>query len=249
MRIEGKVAVITGAGSGFGEGMAKRFAREGALVVVADINEAGAQKVADEIGDSAVAIKADVTSMDDTKAMIALAVEKFGKLDILINNAGYTSRNGSMLDVEEDTFDRIFDVNVKAIYLATLAVTPIFKQNGGGVILNVASVGAIRPRPGLVWYNGSKAAAVNLSKGMAVELAPDNIRVNAICPVLSETGLFADFIGEEDTPEARAKFVLTIPMGRFGKPSDIAGAALYLVSDDAEFVTGVTLEVDGGRCV
>ncbi|MEH6478002.1 MAG: glucose 1-dehydrogenase [Sneathiella sp.] len=249
MRIKGKVAIVTGAGSGFGEGIAKRFALEGAKVVVADINAEGAKRVANEIGDAAVSFAGDVTSRPDVAAMIALASEKFGSLDILINNAGYTSRNGSMLDVDEETFDKIFDVNTKAIYLAALEVVPVFKKNGGGLIVNVASVGANRPRPGLVWYNGSKAAAVNLTKGMAVELAPDNIRVNAICPVLSETGLLEEFMGIEDTPENRAKFLSTIPMGRLGRPSDVAGAALYLASDDAEFITGVTMDVDGGRSI
>ncbi|MEZ5674733.1 3-oxoacyl-[acyl-carrier protein] reductase [Thalassovita litoralis] len=249
MRIPGKVAVITGAGSGFGEGIAKRFAQEGAKVVVADINGAGAKRVADEIGDAAVAIQTDVTVQADVQAMIDLAETKFGRLDILINNAGYTSRNGSMLEVDEKTFDRIYDVNVKAIYLATKAVVPVMRRQGGGVILNVASIGALRPRPGLVWYNGSKAAATNLSKGIAVELAPDKIRVNAICPVLGDTGLTEDFMGMANTPENRTAFLATIPLGRMARPSDVAGAALYLSSDDAEFITGVALEVDGGRGV
>ena len=249
MRILGKVAVITGAGSGFGEGIAKRFAQEGAKIVVADINEAGARRVADEIGDCAVAITSDVTSKSDTEAMINLAVEKFGRLDCLINNAGYTSRNGSLMDVDEKTFDRIFDVNVKAIYLAAQIAIPVLRRGGGGTIINIASIGALRPRPGLVWYNGSKGAALNLTKGMAVELAPDSIRVNAICPVLAETGLLEKFMGMEDTPENRTAFLATIPMGRLGRPSDVAGAALYLCSDDAEFITGVSLEVDGGRGV
>jgi 3-oxoacyl-[acyl-carrier protein] reductase len=247
MRIPNKVAIITGAGSGFGEGIAKRFAEEGAKVVVADINADGAKRVADEIGDAAVAITTDVTSAADVAAMIALAEEKFGRLDILINNAGYTSRNGSMMDVDEETYDRIFNVNTKAIYLAARAVVPVFKKFGGGTIINVASIGALRPRPGLVWYNGSKGAALNMNKGMAVELAPDKIRVNALCPVLAETGLLEEFMGVEDTPENRTAFLATIPLGRLGRPSDVAGAALYLCSDDAEFITGVSLEVDGGR--
>ncbi|NQV95493.1 MAG: glucose 1-dehydrogenase [Sphingomonadales bacterium] len=249
MRIKNKVAIITGAGSGFGEGIAKRFAAEGAKVVVADINGTAAKRVADEIGAAAVAITTDVTSKPDVAAMIALAEEKFGRLDILINNAGFTSRNGSMFDVDEDTYDRIFAVNTKAIYLAALAGVPVLRKYGGGTIINIASIGALRPRPGLVWYNGSKGAALNLTKGMAVELAPDNIRVNAICPVLAETGLTEHFMGVEDTPENRKAFLATIPLGRLGRPSDVAGAALYLCSDDAEFITGVSLEVDGGRGV
>ena len=247
MRIPNKVAIITGAGSGFGEGIAKRFAEEGAKVVVADINADGAKRVADEIGDAAVAITTDVTSAADVAAMIAVAEESFGCLDILINNAGYTSRNGSMMDVDEQTYDRISNVNTKAIYLAARAVVPVMKKFGGGTIINVASIGALRPRPGLVWYNGSKGAALNMTKGMAVELAPDKIRVNALCPVLAETGLLEEFMGVEDTPENRTAFLSTIPLGRLGRPSDVAGAALYLCSDDAEFITGVSLEVDGGR--
>lgn len=249
MRIKEKVAIITGAGSGFGEGIATRFAAEGAKVVVADINGNAANRVAAEIGDAAVAIKTDVTKMSDVEAMIALAETQFGRLDILINNAGYTSRNGSMMDVDEETYDRIFDVNTKAIYLAARAGVPVLKKYGGGTIINVASIGALRPRPGLVWYNGSKGAALNMTKGMAVELAPDNIRVNALCPVLAETGLLEEFMGVKDTPENRNAFLKTIPLGRLGRPSDVAGAALYLCSDDAEFITGVSLEVDGGRGV
>lgn len=249
MRIEGKVAIITGAGSGFGEGIAKRFALEGAKVIIADINEHSAKRVADEIGAAADYIVTDVTKRSDIDAMISLAEEKFGRLDILINNAGYTSVNGPMKDVDEKTFDRIYDVNVKAIYHATQSVVPVFQKHGGGVIVNVASIGALRPRPGLVWYNGSKGAALNVTKGLAVELASDKIRVNAICPVLGETGLLSEFMGVDDTPENRTKFLETIPLGRLGRPSDVAGAALYLCSDDAEFITGVSLEVDGGRGV
>lgn len=249
MRIKDKVAIITGAGSGFGEGIAKRFAAEGAKVIVADLNGEAAVRVANEIGPAAVSSTTDVTVMADVEAMITLAEQSFGRLDILINNAGYTSRNGSMLEVDEQTFDRIYDVNIKAIYLAARAGVPVLKKYGGGTIVNVASIGALRPRPGLVWYNGSKGAALNVTKGMAVELAPDKIRVNALCPVLSETGLLEDFMGKPDTPENRSAFLATIPLGRLGRPSDVAGAALYLCSDDAEFITGVSLEVDGGRGV
>jgi len=249
MRLKGKVAIITGAGSGFGEGIAKRFAKEGAKVAIADINAEGAERVAKEIGSSAIALPTNVTDRSEVDEMFRLTIDAFGSLDILINNAGYTSKNGSMFDVDEKTFDRIYDVNVKAIYHATLAVAPIFRKNGGGCIVNVASVGANRPRPGLTWYNGSKAAALNLTKGTAVELASDNIRVNAICPVLGETGLLEEFMGMEDSEMNRKAFLSTIPLGRLGRPSDVAGAALYLCSDDAEFITGTSLDVDGGRSV
>lgn len=249
MRLKDKVAIVTGAGSGFGEGIARRFAQEGARIVVADIDGESAARVAYAIGVHAIAVEADVTQRSDVARMIAASVDGFGRLDILVNNAGYTSRNGSMMDVDEETFDRIYAVNTKAIYLAAQESTPVFRNFGGGSVVNVASIGALRPRPGLVWYNGSKAAALNLTKGMAVELAPDNIRVNAICPVLGETGLTSEFMGVEDTPENRAAFLATIPMGRLGRPSDVAGAALYLCSEDAEFITGISIDVDGGRGV
>lgn len=248
MRLDGKVAIITGAGSGFGEGMAKRFAEEGAKVVVADLNGEAAERVASEIGNSAVAIRVDVSSKSETQSMIDAAVSNFGKLDCLINNAGYTHKNQSLLTVSEEDFDRINDVNMKAIYFATLAAVPVMKQHGGGNIISTSSTAGLRPRPGLVWYNASKAWVVNATKCMAVELAPDNIRVNCLCPVAGETGMLSDFMGE-DTPEIREKFKSVIPLGRFSQPRDMANAALYLASDEADFITGVALEVDGGRCV
>ncbi|NRG19939.1 glucose 1-dehydrogenase [Rhizobiales bacterium] len=247
-RLAGKVAVVTGGGSGFGEGIAKRFAEEGARVVVADVNGVEASRVASKIGDAAVAVAADVTVAADVEAMIAAATSGFGRLDILVNNAGYTHRNGSMLDVDEETFDRIIDVNAKAIYLAALKAVPIMDAAGGGVIINTASTAGLRPRPGLTWYNASKGWAITATKSMAVELAPKGIRVNALCPVAGETGMLHLFMGE-DTPEKRAQFRATIPLGRLSTPQDIASAALWLASDDAEFITGVALEVDGGRCI
>lgn len=247
-RLAGKVAVVTGAGAGFGEGIAKRFAEEGARVVVADLNGVEASRVASEIGENAVAVTADVTAAADVEAMIAAATSGFGRLDILVNNAGYTHRNGSMVDVDEETFDRILDVNAKAIYLATLKAVPIMEDAGGGVIINTASTAGLRPRPGLTWYNASKGWAITATKSMAVELAPKGIRVNALCPVAGETGMLHLFMGE-DTPEKRAQFRATIPLGRLSTPRDIASAALWLASDDAEFITGVALEVDGGRCI
>ncbi len=247
-RLKDKVAVITGAASGFGEGMAKRFAEEGARVVVADLNFKGAQRVAKEIGDGAVAIQTDVSLASEIREMVDLAMSKFGRLDIMVNNAGYTHRNGDMLQVDEDTFDLIGSVNMKAIYHAALAVVPIMEKQGGGTILTTASTAGLRPRPGLTWYNASKGWAITATKSMAVELAPKKIRVNCICPVAGETGMLAQFLGE-DTPEKRALFRASVPLGRLSTPLDIANAALWLVSDEAEFITGVALEVDGGRCI
>ncbi|MBI1245830.1 MAG: glucose 1-dehydrogenase [Alphaproteobacteria bacterium] len=251
MRLSAKTAVVTGGGSGFGEGIVTRFAAEGARVVVADIDEAAARRVADAVtkaGGTAKAVRADVARADDTKRMIAAATEAWGRLDIVVNNAGISHRNGPMLGVDEAMFDRIFAVNVKSIYLAAQEAVPIFRKQGGGAILNTASTAGIRPRPGLVWYNASKGAAISLTKAMAIELAPDKIRVNCLCPVAGDTPLLATFMGE-DTPEKRAQFRASIPMGRLSTPADIANAALYLCSDEAEFITGVAFEVDGGRCI
>jgi 3-oxoacyl-[acyl-carrier protein] reductase len=247
-RLQDKVAIITGAASGFGEGMARRFAEEGARVVVCDLNIKGAEKVAAEIGNSAVAMRADVSLKKDVEAMTKAALEAFGHIDILVNNAGYTHKNGDMLDVDEETFDLIMAVNAKAIYYSALSVVPIMERQGGGVIINTASTAGLRPRPGLTWYNASKGWAITATKSMAVELAPKNIRVNCLCPVAGETGMLALFMGE-DTPEKRAQFRASIPLGRLSTPQDIANAALWLASGDAEFITGVALEVDGGRCV
>ncbi len=246
-RLEGKVAIVTGAGSGFGEGIARRFAEEGASVVVADINGDAAARVAGEIGAAARGIRADVTAMEDVRAMCA-AAEALGGLDVLVNNAGYTHRNCPLTDVDEETFDRILAVNAKAIYLAALVAVPMLRARGGGSIINTASTAGLRPRPGLTWYNASKGWAITASKSMAVELAPDNIRVNALCPVAGETGMLHLFMGE-DTPEKRAQFRASIPLGRLSVPGDMASAALWLASDEAAFITGVALEVDGGRCV
>jgi 3-oxoacyl-[acyl-carrier protein] reductase len=247
-RLEGKVAIVTGAASGFGEGIAKRFAEEGAGIIVADINTVGAKRVAGEIGSRAVPVTVDVSRKQDIDAMIAAATDTFGRVDIMVNNAGYTHRNGSMLDIDEKTFDLIGAVNMKAIYFSTLAVAPVMERQGGGVIINTASTAGLRPRPGLTWYNASKGWAITATKSMAVELAPKNIRVNALCPVAGETGMLHLFMGE-DTAEKRALFKSSIPLGRLSTPLDIANAALWLASDEAQFITGVALEVDGGRCV
>lgn len=252
MRLQDKVAIVTGAGSGFGESIARTFALEGARVVVNDLNEASGRRVAEEIsaGNSGAAIfvKADVTDERQSKGMYDAAMGSFGGLDIVVNNAGYTHRNKPVLEVTEEEFDRIYDVNVKAIFWSVRHAVPLFEQRGGGVILTTASTAGLRPRPGLTWYNGSKGAAITVTKSLAVELAPRKIRVNAICPVAGETAMLADFMGG-DTPENRARFVGSVPLGRLSRPQDIANAALYLASDEAEFITGVALEVDGGRCV
>lgn len=247
-RLAGKVAIVTGAASGFGEGMAKRFAEEGAKVVVADLNTRGTERVAGEIGSAAIAITTDVSVRSDVEAMVNAAGQAFGGVDIMVNNAGYTHRNGDMLEVGEDVFDLITAVNMKAIYHAAIAVVPVMERRGGGVILTTASTAGLRPRPGLTWYNASKGWAITATKSMAVELAPKNIRVNCLCPVAGETGMLEKFMGE-DTPELRARFRASIPLGRLSTPLDIANAALWLASDEAAFITGVALEVDGGRCI
>lgn len=249
MRLQGQVAIVTGAASGFGAEIARQYAREGAKVAVADINEAGAQQVAAEIGAAAIAVKCDVTRRDDIDALVAKTKAAFGTVDIVVNNAGWTAPNQPLLNIDEQAYDRMFDINVKSIYHMTFAVVPLMRAAKKGVILNVGSTAGIRPRPGLTWYNATKGAVNLLSKSMAVELGPDNIRVNAICPVMGETALLESFMGIPDTPENRKKFIATIPLGRLARPIDIARAAVYLASDDAEFITGVEFPVDGGRTV
>jgi 3-oxoacyl-[acyl-carrier protein] reductase len=248
-KLEGKVAIVTGAASGFGRGIAELYALEGAKVVVADINAGGALEVASALGDAAVSVQCDVSLKKDVDAMVRAAVEAFGGVDIMVNNAGITHKNQPMLDVDEATFDRIYAVNVKSVYLSAMAVVPHMEKRGGGVIINTASTAGVRPRPGLTWYNGSKGAVITLTKSMAVELAPKNIRVNAINPVMGETGMLTQFMGLPDTPENRAKFLATIPLGRMSRPHDIANAALFLADPASAFITGIAMEVDGGRCV
>ena len=248
MRLNNKIALVTGAGSGFGRGIAARFAEEGAKVVVADINEESAKKVTGEIGDSAIAVVADVSKNSDVEAMIQQTVAQWGRLDILVNNAGTTHRNKPMTEVTEEEFDRIFAVNVKSVFLTARHGVPLMKEQGQGVILNVASTAGLRPRPGLAWYNTSKGAMITATKAMAIELASFKIRVNAINPVAGETGMLHLFMGE-DTPEKRAQFVSSIPWGRLSQPQDMANAALFLCSDEADMVTGTCMEVDGGRCI
>ena len=248
MRLNNKIALVTGAGSGFGRGIAARFAEEGAKLVVADINEEAAKMVAGEIGDSAIAVGADVSKNSDVEAMIRQTVVQWGRLDILVNNAGTTHRNKPMTEVTEEEFDRIFAVNVKSVFLTARHGVPLMKEQGHGIILNVASTAGLRPRPGLAWYNTSKGAMITATKAMAIELASFKIRVNAINPVAGETGMLHLFMGE-DTPEKRAQFVSSIPWGRLSQPQDMANAALFLCSDEADMVTGTCMEVDGGRCI
>jgi len=248
MRLNNKISLVTGAGSGFGRGIAARFAEEGAKLVVADINEEAAKMVAGEIGDSAIAVVADVSKNSDVEAMIQQTVVQWGRLDILVNNAGTTHRNKPMTEVTEEEFDRIFAVNVKSVFLTARHGVPLMKEQGHGIILNVASTAGLRPRPGLAWYNTSKGAMITATKAMAIELASFKIRVNAINPVAGETGMLHLFMGE-DTPEKRAQFVSSIPWGRLSQPQDMANAALFLCSDEADMVTGICMEVDGGRCI
>ena len=249
MQLQNKVALITGAGSGFGAAMARRFAQEGAKVGVADLRKDAADQIAAEIGDAAVAIGGDVSKADEVNAMVEAVTQAFASPDIVVNNAGFTHKNQPMLNVDEPSFDKVFDVNVKSIFLMAHAIVPQMREKGGGIIINVGSTAGIRPRPGLTWYNASKGAVNVLSQSMAVELAPDGIRVNCIAPVMGETGMLEDFMGMPDTPENRKKFVATVPMGRLSRPEDVARAALYLASDQSEFITGTVLPVDGGRCV
>ena len=248
MRLKDKSAIVTGAGSGFGKGIAMRFAKEGARVGVVDINAEAAREVASQIGNSAFAMEADVSIDGDVSRMVQEALDRWGQLDILVNNAGTTHRNQPMTEVTEEEYERIFAVNVKSVYLSAKHIVPIMKKQGFGMILNVASTAGVRPRPGLVWYNTSKGAMMTATKAMAIELAGEKIRVNAINPVAGETGMLHLFMGE-DTPEKRAQFISSIPLGRLSLPEDMANAALFLCSDEAEMITGLCMEVDGGRCI
>ena len=248
MRLKDKTAIVTGAGSGFGKGIAMRFAKEGARVGVVDINAEAAREVASQIGDSAFAMEADVSIDGDVSRMVQEALDRWGQLNILVNNAGTSHRNQPMTEVTEEEYERIFAVNVKSVYLSAKHIVPVMKKQGFGVILNVASTAGVRPRPGLVWYNTSKGAMMTATKAMAIELAGEKIRVNAINPVAGETGMLHLFMGE-DTPEKRAQFISSIPLGRLSLPEDMANAALFLCSDEAEMITGLCMEVDGGRCI
>jgi 3-oxoacyl-[acyl-carrier protein] reductase len=248
MDLKEKVAIVTGAGSGFGEAIARAFSAEGALVALLDLRADAANRVvADLPKGRAIAIATDVSSGDAVRSAVLEANRMWHSPSVVVNNAGFTHKNRSCLEVDEATFDRVFAVNVKSIFHMVQAIVPAMRDQGGGVIINIGSTAGIRPRPGLSWYNASKGAVNTLSKSLAVELAPWNIRVNSICPVMSMTGMFQDFIGGEDSPEVRAKFMATIPIGRFCEPTDVAEAALYLAHSD--FITGIELPVDGGRTI
>ncbi len=251
-RLAGQVAVVTGGGSGFGEAIADRFAREGARIVVADFNAAAGERVAAALraaGHEAVSCPGDVGVSADMARIVAAAVERFGRLDVMVNNAGISHPNQPMLQVSEAQFDRLYQVNVKSIYLSAVHCVPVFRRQGGGSFINIASTAAVRPRPGLSWYNGSKGAVVLLTKSFAVELAPDKIRANAIAPAIADTPLLTTFMGTPDTPENRARFLASIPLGRLCQPADVANAALFFADPASAFVTGTCLEVDGGRCI
>jgi 3-oxoacyl-[acyl-carrier protein] reductase len=249
MRLQGKRALVTGGAAGFGAGIASTFAREGAKVVILDFNGEHARETAASIGEAALSVQGDVTRAEDVAAAVDRTVDAFGGIEIVVNNAGWTHRNKPMLEVTEQEFDRLYGTNVKSIFHMTAAVVPVMRQAGGGVIINIGSTAGIRPRPGLTWYNSTKGAVNLLSRSMAAELAPDRIRVNCVAPVMGATGLLEAFMGVPDTPETRAKFLATIPLGRMSEPRDVANACLYLASDEADFITGVVLEVDGGRTV
>lgn len=247
MRLKGKVAIVTGGAQGFGEGIVRTYVREGAKVAILDIKQAEAEALAKELGTDVIALRCDVASLAEVKAAVAAVAQAFGKIDVVVNNAGWTYPNKPVLETTEAEFDRVYAINVKSIYNFTIAATPHLEKTHGSFV-NIGSTAGIRPRPGLVWYNSTKGALHNASKVLAVELAPKKIRVNVIAPVAGDTPLLSQFLGT-DTPERRAQFLATIPLGRFSTPTDIANAALFLASEEAQFITGVVLEVDGGRCV
>ena len=248
MRLSGKTAIVTGGASGFGAGIVRKFLAEGARVMIADINGDAASSMASECGDAAIAQAVDVGNSASVDQMAQAAITAFDHVDILINNAGVTHLPTPLDEVSEDDFDRVFNVNMKSVYLTARALVPHMKSRQSGAILNVASTAGVSPRPNLNWYNASKGWMITATKAMAVELAPQGIRVNAINPVAGETPLLKSFMGE-DTPEIRAKFISTIPIGRFSTPEDMGNAACFLCSDEASMVTGVAMEVDGGRCI
>ncbi|GLI75211.1 hypothetical protein PoHVEF18_003464 [Penicillium ochrochloron] len=249
-RLQGKVAIVTGGGSGFGAAIARRFGEEGAKVLVADINVQGGEQVAAQNPSNLKFQRMDVTQKADWTAIVDRAFSEFGRLDIMVNNAGTSYRNKPTAEVTEEEWERVFNVNVKSIYLAAQVVMPKFIEQGqGGSMINISSTGASRPRPGLVWYNASKGAVTNATKGLAAEYGPHNIRVNSVAPLLSGTGLFSMFTGMEDTPENRQNFIGNVPLGRLTEVDDIANICLYLGSDEGRFINGTEMVIDGGKCI
>jgi len=246
MQLDGKCAIVTGAGSGFGAGIARSFVAAGATVMIADLNADAASQVARELGGLAQVV--DVADSASVAAMRNAALAAWGQIDIVVNNAGITHLPTALEDVSEEEFDRVLAVNAKSVYLTAREIVPHMKEAGCGAILNVASTAGLSPRPRLNWYNASKGWMITATKAMAVELAPSGVRVNALAPVAGETPLLKSFMGE-DTPEIRAKFLSTIPLGRFSTPEDMGAAAAFLCSDAASMITGAILEVDGGRCI
>jgi 3-oxoacyl-[acyl-carrier protein] reductase len=252
MRLSNQVAIITGGASGFGACIAETYVAQGAKVVIADTNVELGEKVVATLrsaGHDAHFCQADVTKSADIGRLVQETLNRHSRLDVMVNNAGISHANQPMLNVSEETFDRIFQVNVKSIYHSAIHCVPVFRRQHRGCFINIGSTAAVRPRPGLTWYNGSKGAVLLLTKSMAVELAPDGIRVNAINPAIAETPLLTTFMGAIDTEENRARFTASIPLGRLGRSTDVANAAVFLADPASEFVTGVCLEVDGGRCV
>ena len=248
MRLENKTAVVTGAASGLGKAIVEKFLEEGSKVIIVDINKDAGRELSGELGPRTLAVSADVGDANSVENLQKSIFESFEKVDIVVNNAGVTHLPTPLDEVTEEDFDRVFRVNCKSVYLMAKAFVPNMKNRGSGSILNIASTAGVSPRPNLNWYNSSKGWMNTATRTMAVELAPFGVRVNAVNPVASETPLLASFMGE-DTPEMRKKFLSTIPLGRFAQPEDIANAACYLSSDEASMVTGVCMQVDGGRCI
>lgn len=251
-RLHQLVTIVTGGGSGFGESMCRAFAREGARVCVADLNLEAAARVANDLvsaGHEAIACKVDVAKSAEMRDLIQATLDRFGQIDVMVNNAGMSHPNQPMLNVTEEFFDRLYQVNVKSLYLSAVHCVPVFRRQQRGCFINIGSTAAVRPRPGLTWYNGSKGAVSLITKSMAVELAPDNIRANSINPAIADTPLLTTFMGAPDTPENRKRFVSSIPLGRLCQADDVANAAVFLADPASGFITGVCLEVDGGRCI
>ena len=248
MRLENKTAVVTGAASGLGKAIVEKFLEEGSKVIIVDINEDAGRELSENLGPRTLAVSADVGDANSIENLKKSITESFKTVDIVVNNAGVTHLPTALDEVTEEDFDRVFRVNCKSVYLMAKAFVPNMKSQGTGSILNIASTAGVSPRPNLNWYNSSKGWMNTATRAMAVELAPFGVRVNAVNPVASETPLLASFMGE-DTPEMRQKFLSTIPLGRFAQPEDIANAACYLSSDEASMVTGVCMQVDGGRCI